>query len=578
MFDLATAKHSKLVSKVLLALGNLKAVTKQLKLQSRKAGTDQKKLVISTNWLDAIGLYEGRLVTETVLGDGQGIAITPAKLGDTEVKKVYGRSYKNRATERETLLQLASQRKLQRALGDAERVHITFSNEQVLIKPIFDAPADEGQGAVFQLDQYGYAGMVEAIEIIKQRRFAEVQFSATAEFDATAAMLFGVQLRRLGYQVVEDNGNYCAKLGKAHSFVPLQPVLSRQPFRFDFKNPKSVMAVCTSGVDVFAMEQENFKTKAILEWRPQEMRDKVDKTELGAINAACASKHATLIINEDIYAFDINNLAAELQRELKTNIFHVSVQCDDFSSLKTHAQRQQAIENLSTTMDMIFPALSLIKRVNPAVVVLENVANFAASTSHEIFNATLKSLGYNVYSEVLNAKDFNGYTNRARCFVVASRLPAPFSMPQKEIRKVHAGDLVNMALQNNWLRDVSHTVSVKKGIETGRIRLLTADKSVAPTLTKSQSRQTKDSCYFYSDGKYYLPNETMQRIMIGFNPEFDFVAGNAEEISEMIGQSVDIPTHSKLMRQVHQHIVNFLRRVKAIVEAKNQQSFELKSA
>lgn len=576
MLDLSNAKYANVVSKVLLALGKFKAATKQLKVQAVKAGTPQRKLVISTNWLDLIGLYEGRLVKETVLGQGEGLLVTPAQIGDAEVKKVYGRNYKNRATERESLLHIASQKKLLEAIGDAERVHITFSKEQVLIKPIHNAQVLEGEGATYRITENGYAGMVEAIEVIKQKRFAEIQYSADEEVDANAVMLFGVQLRRMGYTVEQTAAGFVAKLATATRFTPLQPIIKRQPINFDYKNPKSVFAACTSGIDIYAMEREGFKTRSILEWRPQEARDTTDKTEVGAVNAACASKNASLIINEDIYAFDMANLASDLALEMKcNNIFHVSVQCDDFSSLKTHAQRQQAIENLSTTMDMIFPALTIIKTVNPSVVVLENVANFSGSIAHTIFSERLMSLGYKVYSEVLNAKDYNGYTGRARCFVVASKLPVPFSMPQKEERTVHAGALVDFALQNNMARDVSHTVSVKKGIETGRIRVLTRDKSAAPTLTKSQSRQTKDSCYFYADGKYYLPNEDLQKIMMGIGIDFNFVAGTAEDVSEMIGQSVDVPTHSKLMRCVHNHIVSFLLAVKKHLELKRQQNLHV---
>lgn len=579
MLEVSNTKYSKAVAGVLLALGKFNAATKQLKIQTRKAGTDLRKLVISTNWLDTIGLHEGRLIKEQVIGNGQGMIITPAQFGDTAVKKVYGRSYKNRNTERETMLQIASQKVLDEAIGDAERVHITFLKEQVVIKPIHAAECTSTEGVTFHIEQDQYSGVVEALEVIKQKRFAEIQYSADSGAEEDIVMLFSIQLRRMGYVITQEGGIYRANKAEATNFKPLEVQTQKDRIRFDFKNPTSVFAACTSGVDVYAMEQEGFKTNTILEYRPQEARDTTDKTELGAINAACASEHVSVVINEDIYEFDAANLSTELRSELNGNIFHISVQCDDFSSLKTHAQRQQAIENLSTTQDMVFPALSIIKEVNPSIVVLENVANFEGSAAHKVFTSRLSSLGYTIYSEILNAKDFNGLTGRARCFVVATKLPVPFSMPQKEERRVFAGALVDYALQNNLVRDVTHTVSVQKGIETGRIRTLTRDKSVAPTLTKSQARQTKDSCYIEVDNHYYLPSEEIQKLLMGIAPEFDFVAGNAEERTEMIGQSVDIPTHSKLMRQVKNHIKLFLELVKERVAAKaNQPTVKVEQA
>lgn len=564
MLDLSSDKYSKAVSGVLLALGKFKAATKQLKIQRVKAGSQERKLVISTNWLDAIKLHEGRLIKEAIIGAGQGFVITPATLGDTGAKKVYGRSYKNRKNERESQLQIKSQKSLDVALGDAERVHITFSLERVEIKPITHAEgALTSEGVSYELNQDAYSGVVEAIEIIKQKRFAEVVYAVKDGVDEDLATLFSIQLRRLGYTITEHNGEYRASLGQAMSFSALKPNMSPHKTRFNFKAPASVFAACTSGVDVRAMECEQFQTKAILEWRPQEARDNADKTEIGAINAACLSQHAELVINEDIYAFDLNNLSETLMGSLNTNVFHISVQCDDFSSLKTHALRQKAIEELSTTQDMIFLAIALVRKLKTPVVVLENVANFASSTANKVFTAAMRSFGYRVYTDILNAKDYNGLTNRARCFIVCSKLPVSFEFPAKQARTVDASYLIDMALSNGMLRDVSHTVSVRKGIETGRIRTLTRGKDVAPTLTKSQSRQTKDSCYFEVDGQYYLPSNDLMKIMMGMNNGFDFVAGTSEEISEMIGQSIDVPTHSQLMIKVREHILSFVKAFKA---------------
>lgn len=571
-------KHSKLVASVLRGLGKIQAATKMLKIQSETGGK-KRKLVISTNWLPTFNFHEGSSVTEIAIGTGQGLIVRPASIGDSKLKKVYGRNYKNRS--RETLIQLKSQKMINNALGDATHVHIIFQMDEVTIKPVSsveDLVVPDGVSLKLKPNDDGlYEGIIQTIEIIKQKRFAKITVDTAPSFqEKDEYMLFCMQLRRLGYTLSADEQGQMVAV--AHEKFKDLPITAQheitgkenvRPVRFNHEQPLSTFAACTGGVDVYAMEKDSFVTDTILSYRPTEARDikktkcpvtgsiteKLnDKTEFCSLSAAINSQHARLVINEDIYTFDTARIKDLLG---KNNFFHISLQCDDFSNMKNKADRQRAIESLESTRDMIFPALELIKTMQFPTLLIENVRNFVGSTECRLFEARLKALGYRVYTQVLDAKDFNGYTSRKRCFVFATNLPVAFSFPQPQTRTANVWwDVLSHQLDK--LRDVTHTSSVQKGIQCGRIRTVTVGDDCSPIVVKSQSRQVKDSLYVLIDGKYYLPNNDILRQLMGIDDGF-IALGNAEMTSEVIGQSVDVPMHQQICQQIKMHIERFVK-------------------
>lgn len=68
---------------------------------------------------------------------------------------------------------------------------------------------------------------------------------------------------------------------------------------------------------------------------------------------------------------------------------------------------------------LIVAALVIIARVNPAIVLLECVPQFASSGSAAILRSQLRDLGYNTHETVLNGRDFNALEARERWFMAA---------------------------------------------------------------------------------------------------------------------------------------------------------------
>jgi site-specific DNA-cytosine methylase len=554
----------------------LEAVTKTLKLQAVSKTSTARKLTISTNWLNVFGLTKGTPVIETVLGNGAGMTVEVANEHSEKTKLVYSRGYKTR--EDETLVDIRSQKVIKPAFSDATHAHIIFQHKKLTISPVYAPEArakDTGLNLTLGENGISFTAIITALNYIKEHAFAELNLTIGDDYKETQEyILFAMQIRRMGYKLgIMDNGLVKAVLGAGgvSSVIDykLPAVEKLKELVFDYDNPLATISACTAGVDISGIEDDGFSVLSILEHRPSESRDfkkttcaligeirktlTTDKTETGAICAAVNSKAPKVVYNEDVYTFD----SARVKPISKShNVLQVSPTCTEFSNLKNKKDKKAAIETLSSSRDMIFPIMGLIEDENIPCTLLENVKNFSSSHEAALFTGRLEERGYKVYSKVLNAADFNGYTMRERCFIFATRLDAKFEWPEAVTRTVHLwNDLISKQLHR--LRNITHTKTLKKAITTGRLRAVSEGAEIGQILTKSQNRQVKDSLYCEINQQYYMPDNELMKMMMGIKPEFDLSLFSNEIGSEIVGQAVDISMHHHIAMSVKEHILRF---------------------
>lgn len=309
----------------------------------------------------------------------------------------------------------------------------------------------------------------------------------------------------------------------------------------------------TAGVDVRCLKDCGFSIDSILEYRPQEKRDKSDFTETGAVNVLANAK-PRLMFNEDISKVDMRMVERLMGEGPPIALLHLSLQCDDFTNLKNSRAKEESIESLDTSVDLLYDGLRLIETVRPAAVLLEQVPNFANSSEGRLFAIKLRKWGYYVSEGLLNGVEQGGMTNRTRYYLVASVWPN-FEMPTpvgESEKNTSMWKLVEQYLPD--CRDVSHTKSVADGITTGRIRILNKDSTFCPTITKSQNRQAKDSVYIQHEGRFYLPNVELLSKLQGIPDDFNYSSVGETIASEIIGQSIDYTMHERLAQSVYNHI------------------------
>lgn len=322
------------------------------------------------------------------------------------------------------------------------------------------------------------------------------------------------------------------------------------------KSNNECFVACSSGVDAVLMVKKGFKIETLLEYRPHEKRDKNDMTETGALNAI-ANVEVNHLINEDIMNLDLEKIFKLTSKSNYTNAIF-SLQCDDFSNSKAKILKEISLENGTSSLDMFIDAINIISKFNFPTVLVENVPNFFTSDAGKILIARLNRLGYKTYYDKFDARDYGGLTSRVRGYLFATMLPANFEMPNPTIKnETPIWELLNFdeRIASGELRDVTHTNSLQDGLKTGRARFIKRDSLFSQTILKSQNRQAKDSLFIFDEvsNRYYFTSNKLLSELMNIKMDFSSVCGTIE--SEIIGQSIEVPLHERLLDSINVHIM-----------------------
>ena len=568
-------------------------VTKVLRLQKIRKGEEAEKLVPSSNLFNVFGLTPGKSVTEEVIGEGKGMVVQLATVSDTNTKKIYSRRYKNRS-DIETMMDIRHQKKIKSAFAGAKKVHLLIEHGKVTITPILEAEVEAKHLTItFDVNDKKslYAAAAKTLYVINSFRFSTITTQTCNGTSKALVDLLDLQLRRQGYTTVKQTSQLCAVLPSTHKTlapVTLDNFPGYKPLKpnIDTTNDLSAFVACTGGVDAHLMELEGFCVNNLMDFSPTEQRDwsatkqkdndgnvikKLnDKTEVCLFNALANTSNAqkVALFNEDIFLSDIKRIS-ELSQGF--NFLHFSPCCQDYTSLKTLAERERASANLTASRDMFVPALMLINHTRVPTVLFENVVPFGNSFEVNVLISGLESMGYTITKQIIKSSEHNTYTNRNRFYLFATLLSESFSFPVPTPRTVNAWDdvikhhlmgpfqLRNGHWANNYLRDVSHTKSITKAVDESRSRFMTEHKDIAPAIPRCQSRQVKDALYIESAGMHFYPRVPLQLDLMSIPPTFDLSLVTDEVATEIIGNSVDARQHNTILNQVKKHIVNGIK-------------------
>ncbi|MFX4241093.1 DNA cytosine methyltransferase [Aliarcobacter butzleri] len=323
------------------------------------------------------------------------------------------------------------------------------------------------------------------------------------------------------------------------------------------KSNNECFVACSSGVDAVSMVRKGFKIETLLEYRPNEKRDKTDMTETGAINAL-VNVEVNHLINEDIMNLDIDKIAKLCSKSNYTNATF-SIQCTEFSNVKAKLLKEISLNNGTTSLDMVIDAISLISKFNFPTIIVENVPNFfTSSDAGKILISRLNRLGYRTYCDKFDARDYGGLTSRVRGYLFATMLPGNFEMPRpKKRNETPIWKLLNFddRIAIGEFRDITHTSSLQEGLKTGRARLLKRDSLSAPTILRSQNRFAKDSLFIYDEviNRYYFTSNKLLSELMNIEMDFNAVGGTIE--SQIVGQSIEVPMHESLLDSINKHLI-----------------------
>lgn len=151
------------------------------------------------------------------------------------------------------------------------------------------------------------------------------------------------------------------------------------------------------------------------------------------------------IVTADVRDVDPKELVKHIDGEVE--YFHASPVCKNYSQAKSNSGEVELDkETAKSTADFI-------DAVKPRVVTIENVKGYKDSEAMNIITKSLDKNGYTWDSDVYNAADYGGYTNRERLIVRAVKDGELPEKPKKQPRK------------GGWLEaveDILPTLTVKE--------------------------------------------------------------------------------------------------------------------
>lgn len=122
--------------------------------------------------------------------------------------------------------------------------------------------------------------------------------------------------------------------------------------------------------------------------------------------------------------------------------------CQPFSN----AGLKKGFEDTRGTL--FFDIARIVKHHKPKVLFLENVKGFKSHDKGNTFQtlkSTLEDLGYRVFTEVLNAKDFGVPQNRERIYIIAfADNEIDFKHPKPTNKKVRVGDILDKKVDDKY--------------------------------------------------------------------------------------------------------------------------------
>lgn len=320
--------------------------------------------------------------------------------------------------------------------------------------------------------------------------------------------------------------------------------------------PFSILGVCTGGIDLYVAQKQGFNINGVVTYRPQEKRDKKDLTEANAL--ACLEnidiKH---LINEDIYTVDSERLSRLVGK--KTSLVTISLECDDVTPCKAESLKLRSLKDLSSTLDMAVEGIRIVRAVQPAMVLLEQVTKFKDMDIGKIWDLQLRRLGYTTFKACLESPEFGGLSRRKRYFHFASCLPTPFEFPKpKQVTESNLWSRLFLPYVGQ-MRNVTHSKSLQDGLVCGRLRMITPTSKVAPTLLRSQSRVAKDSVVFRDDNEQlWWPTLEQERLMMSVPDDYQLNAQCRSIASELLGQAVCVKKYAAIISQIRKHIELFI--------------------
>lgn len=270
----------------------------------------------------------------------------------------------------------------------------------------------------------------------------------------------------------------------------------------------------------------------------------------------------TIKVKSPLQEFALDDWA--IQSVGKVTILEAGIPCTGASRAGLAKKHLAKAEDDPNVGHLIFGFLTIVARLNPAIVILENVEAYQTTASMGIFRNQMRDMGYDVHEKILAAKDFGSLENRRRMVAIGITKGLSFSfddlqLPTNVVRTVSeildpipSDDPCWSTLQylvDKEVRDIADG----KGF---RMQTLSASATSVPTITRGYFKRRSTDPFLRNEEnpnllRLFTPSEHAR--IKGVPPHL--IAGmSATRSHEALGQGICYFPFAAVGRHIGEHL------------------------
>lgn len=163
---------------------------------------------------------------------------------------------------------------------------------------------------------------------------------------------------------------------------------------------------------------------------------------------------------QDLHQQDWN----EIPRDF--DIVYASPCCQGHASAAGKAKRSYKADKSRSTAWAI---VSCVENHKTPVVIIENVSEFLRWELYSAWEFAMKSLGYSLSLNFLNAADYGIPQNRLRLFIIATRTAHPIELSLEKSPHIAARTIIDTRFEgHDWDLVTNRVTATRKRVENGR--------------------------------------------------------------------------------------------------------------
>ena len=283
---------------------------------------------------------------------------------------------------------------------------------------------------------------------------------------------------------------------------------------------------------------------------------------------------------ESVFACEIDKYARQSFKQLhKPNTFYNDITTRNHNEVEeldlyvagfpcqafSMAGKRKGFEEARGTL--FFNVAGFIQINQPKVFVLENVKGLLSHDKGNTFQTIVDilsngggtqngqisldvfedGLGYHIYWQVLNTKDYGIPQNRERIFIVGFKDFREFSFPKPIDLKLRLGDMLQDNPNSKYFLTYKGIENLNKNQEFNKFNPLNTDSEYAACVTARCNKVSNDNNFIEVDDKYYLSDKTINRISNSRN-KTKFKNQDSEYSGCLIAEYGKIPSDGTYIR------------------------------